>query len=115
MTSSRGLSSNLRLTTNAVERRCLVSTGGRHAQLNLRARIELTPDSQLTSISWRVRACHGNRSARRSRLHQDASRQSLPLSRTRTEAAVRHTRISTSNPLRLCVLKGIAQRFPCDP
>jgi hypothetical protein len=93
MTSSPCLSQRTFLpTTNAVEREMSRKHGRQEcsAQPPCQNRAHSRQPAYLPS-AWRVRACHANRSARRSRLHQNASRQ-CPFRHPKpaTEVAVRH-------------------------
>src|SRR5712671_1470225 len=96
--------------------RCLVSTGGRHAQLNLRARIELTPDSQLTSHQLGA-FTHATQTV------VPSVAVSLKMLRVNALSVISDPQPKLPfvipdfhfDPLRLRVLEGIAHRFSCDP
>src|SRR5712671_7002488 len=96
--------------------RCLVSTGGRNAQLNLRARIELTPDSQFTSHQLGAFA-HATQTV------VPSVAVSIKILRVNALSVISDPQPKLPfvipdfhfDPLRLCVLEGIAQCFRCDP
>src|SRR6266436_2520642 len=90
--------------------------GGRHAQLNLRARIDLTPDGQLTSHQLGSFA-HATQTVVPSvavsikMLRVDAL-SVIPDPQPKLPFVIPDFHF---DPLRLCVLEGIAHCFSCDP